>query len=140
MGPGFALFLRGAPSAPAVGQNLLAQTETIFPPVWAWLAFLETPAASTLIGRAVIFAVVVAIALSRAAASALNVSNWRCSRRFMPNAIPFPGRSRERMNVSGDVGRFVGRQSAPNVDHCKGNVRAWAASFRGPTTAAGRLR
>ena len=46
MGLGFALFLRGAPSVPAVGQTLLAQTETIFGPLWVWLAFGETPAAA----------------------------------------------------------------------------------------------
>jgi drug/metabolite transporter (DMT)-like permease len=75
MGLGFALFLRGAPNVPAVGQTLLAQTETIFGPVWVWLAFGETPAAATLIGGAVIFAAVVAMALSGAAAPAPNVSN-----------------------------------------------------------------
>ena len=75
MGLGFALFLRGAPSVPAVGQTLLAQTETIFGPVWVWLAFGETPATTTLIGGTVIFVAVVAMALSGAAAPAPNVSN-----------------------------------------------------------------
>ncbi len=75
MGLGFTLFLRGAPSVPAVGQTLLAQTETIFGPVWVWLAFGETPSAATLVGGAVIFAAVVAMALSGAAAPAPNVSN-----------------------------------------------------------------
>jgi drug/metabolite transporter (DMT)-like permease len=75
MGLGFALFLRGAPTVPAVGQTLLAQTETIFGPVWVWLAFGETPAATTLVGGAVIFAAVLAMALSGAAAPAPNVSN-----------------------------------------------------------------
>jgi drug/metabolite transporter (DMT)-like permease len=75
MGLGFALFLRGAPLVPAVGQTLLAQTETIFGPVWVWLAFGETPAAATLVGGAVIFAAVVAMALTGGGASAPNVSN-----------------------------------------------------------------
>ena len=75
MGLGFALFLRGAPSVPAVGQTLLAQTETIFGPVWVWLAFGEMPAATTLAGGTVVFAAVVAMALSGAAAPAPNVSN-----------------------------------------------------------------
>lgn len=75
MGLGFALFLRGAPFVPAVGQTLLAQTETIFGPVWVWLAFAETPAAATLVGGTVIFAAVVAMALSGAGAPAPNVSN-----------------------------------------------------------------
>jgi len=64
MGLGFALFLRGAPSVPAVGQTMLAQTETIFGPVWVWLLFGETPAAATLIGGLVILAAVVAMALA----------------------------------------------------------------------------
>ncbi len=75
MGLGFTLFLRGAPFVPAVGQTLLAQTETIFGPVWVWLAFGETPATATLVGGAVIFAAVVAMALSGAGAPAPNVSN-----------------------------------------------------------------
>jgi len=75
MGFGFALFLRGAPAVPAVGQTLLAQTETIFGPVWVWLAFGETPAAATLVGGAIILAAVVAMALSGAGAPAPNVSN-----------------------------------------------------------------
>jgi drug/metabolite transporter, DME family len=75
MGLGFTLFLRGAPSVPAVGQTVLAQTETIFGPVWVWLAFGETPAPATLIGGAVILAAVVAMASSGAGAPAPNVSN-----------------------------------------------------------------
>jgi drug/metabolite transporter (DMT)-like permease len=39
MGLGFACFLRGAPRVPAAAQTVLAQTETIFGPVWVWLAF-----------------------------------------------------------------------------------------------------
>jgi len=46
IGFGFALFLRGAPWVPAVGQTVLAQTETVFGPVWVWLAFGEAPASS----------------------------------------------------------------------------------------------
>ena len=59
MGLGFALFLRGAPHVPAAGQTVLAQTETIFGPIWVWLAFGEAPAAATLIGGAIILAAVV---------------------------------------------------------------------------------
>ena len=43
MGLGFACFLRGAPFVPAAAQTVLAQTETIFGPVWVWLAFGEAP-------------------------------------------------------------------------------------------------
>ena len=62
MGVGFAFFLRGAPHVPAAGQTVLAQTETIFGPIWVWLAFGETPAAATLIGGAIILAAVISMA------------------------------------------------------------------------------
>ena len=66
MGLGFALFLRGAPHVPAAGQTVLAQTETIFGPIWVWLAFGETPALTTLIGGAVILAAVLWMAAAGA--------------------------------------------------------------------------
>jgi drug/metabolite transporter, DME family len=66
MGLGFALFLHGAPHVPAAGQTVLAQTETIFGPIWVWLAFGETPAAATLIGGAIILAAVVWMAAAGA--------------------------------------------------------------------------
>jgi drug/metabolite transporter (DMT)-like permease len=66
MGLGFTLFLRGAPLVPAVGQTMLAQTETIFGPVWVWLLFGETPPLTTLIGGVVILVAVVAMALAGA--------------------------------------------------------------------------
>jgi drug/metabolite transporter (DMT)-like permease len=62
MGLGMMLFLRGAPGVPAAAQTVLAQTETIFGPVWVWLLFGETPAATTLAGGAVILAAVVSMA------------------------------------------------------------------------------
>jgi len=66
IGAGFMLFLRGAPHVPAVGQTMLAQTETIFGPIWVWLFFSETPPATTLVGGAVILAAVVAMAFAGA--------------------------------------------------------------------------
>jgi drug/metabolite transporter (DMT)-like permease len=66
MGLGFTLFLRGAPHVPAAGQTVLAQTETIFGPIWVWLAFGETPAAATLIGGAIILGAVVSMAAAGA--------------------------------------------------------------------------
>ena len=66
---GFMLFLRGAPTVPAVGQTMLAQTETIFGPIWVWLFFGETPPATTLLGGAVILAAVVAMAFAGAGAA-----------------------------------------------------------------------
>ena len=62
MGLGFACFLRGAPRVPAAAQTVLAQTETIFGPVWVWLAFGEVPATPTLIGGSVILAAVISMA------------------------------------------------------------------------------
>jgi drug/metabolite transporter (DMT)-like permease len=62
MGFGFMLFLRGAPHVPAAAVTVLAQTETIFGPIWVWLAFGETPAAATLIGGAIILAAVISMA------------------------------------------------------------------------------
>jgi drug/metabolite transporter, DME family len=67
MGIGFAFFLRGAPHVPAAGQTVLAQTETIFGPIWVWLAFGETPAAPTLIGGAIILVAVISMAAAGAA-------------------------------------------------------------------------
>ena len=69
IGFGFMLFFRGAPAVPAVGQTMLAQTETIFGPIWVWLFFGETPAPTTLTGGAVILAAVVAMALAGAGAA-----------------------------------------------------------------------
>ena len=68
MGLGFACYLRGAPSVPAAAQTVLAQTETLFGPVWVWLAFGETPALPTLIGGLVILAAVVSMAFASSAA------------------------------------------------------------------------
>jgi len=68
MGLGFTFFLRGAPAVPAAGQTVLVQTETIFGPIWVWLAFGETPAVTTLIGGAVILAAVISMAAAGASA------------------------------------------------------------------------
>jgi drug/metabolite transporter (DMT)-like permease len=70
MGLGFACYLRGAPRVPAAAQTVLAQTETIFGPVWVWLAFGEAPAATTLVGGSVILAAVVSMAVASSAAPA----------------------------------------------------------------------
>jgi drug/metabolite transporter (DMT)-like permease len=75
IGLGFTLFLRGAPAVPAVGQAVLAQTETVFGPLWPWLVFGETPARSTLIGGAIILSAVVAMTYAGAAAPPPNMSN-----------------------------------------------------------------
>ena len=68
MGLGFAFYLRGAPHVPAAGQTVMAQTETIFGPVWVWLAFGETPAHATLIGGAIILVAVLSMAIAGARA------------------------------------------------------------------------
>ncbi len=64
IGFGFALFMRGAPWVPAVGQTVLAQTETVFGPIWVWLLFGEAPASTTLIGGAIILVAVIAMAFA----------------------------------------------------------------------------
>jgi drug/metabolite transporter (DMT)-like permease len=71
MGLGFACFLRGAPRVPAAAQTVLAQTETIFGPIWVWLAFGEAPGRPTLIGGLVILAAVVSMAAASSAAPRL---------------------------------------------------------------------
>ena len=70
MGLGFACFLRGAPRVPTAAQTVLAQTETIFGPVWVWLVFGEAPGLPILIGGAVILAAVVSMAAASSAAPA----------------------------------------------------------------------
>jgi DME family drug/metabolite transporter len=74
MGLGFTLFLHGAPKVPAAAQTVLAQTETIFGPVWVWLAFGETPATSTLIGGAIILVAIVSMAAAGAGAPLPNAA------------------------------------------------------------------
>ena len=50
--------------------EMQAQTETIFGPVWVWLAFGEAPAAPTLIGGSVILTAVASMAAASSAAPA----------------------------------------------------------------------
>jgi DME family drug/metabolite transporter len=64
MALGFALFVRGAPHIPAAGQAVLAQTETIFGPIWVWLLFAEAPLGTTLAGGAVVLVAVTAMAVA----------------------------------------------------------------------------
>ena len=64
MGVGMMLFVRSAPVVPAAEMTILAQTETIFGPVWVWLAFGETPLRTTLVGGGLILAAVVLKAVS----------------------------------------------------------------------------
>jgi len=63
-----------APAVPAAGQTVLAQTETIFGPIWVWLAFGETPAATTLIGGVIIFVAVISMAAAGAGAPMPNAA------------------------------------------------------------------
>jgi len=75
MGLGFFLFLRGAPFVPAVGQTVLAQTETVFGPIWVWLAFGEQPTLATLTGGATIFVAVLGMAAAGGRPNPVNISN-----------------------------------------------------------------
>jgi drug/metabolite transporter, DME family len=79
MGIGFAFFLRGAPHVPAAGQTVLAQSETVFGPIWVWLAFGETPAAATLTGGAIILGAVISMAAAGAGSpvAALGSRDWK---------------------------------------------------------------
>jgi DME family drug/metabolite transporter len=54
MGIGMVLFVRSAPVVPAAEMTILAQTETIFGPLWVWLAFGEAPLRTTLMGGGLI--------------------------------------------------------------------------------------
>ncbi|MBV9634744.1 MAG: DMT family transporter [Methylobacteriaceae bacterium] len=64
MGLGFALFVRGGPEIPAAGQSVLAQSETVFGPIWVWLLFAEVPLPTTLLGGAIVLAAVIGMALA----------------------------------------------------------------------------
>ena len=64
MGVGMMLFVRSAPAVPAAEMTILAQTETIFGPLWVWLAFGEVPLRTTMLGGGLILAAVVLKAAS----------------------------------------------------------------------------
>jgi drug/metabolite transporter (DMT)-like permease len=51
---GLVLFTKGSKTVPAAELALLALAEPMLSPIWVWLAFGEVPAATTLIGGAVI--------------------------------------------------------------------------------------
>lgn len=70
IGIGIPLFNRAAPRVPAVGLVVLAQTETVLSPIWAWLIIGETPALTTLAGGALILSGVVLTAVSGARTAA----------------------------------------------------------------------
>ena len=63
IGIGVACFNAAASQIPAVGLTVLAQTETILSPVWAYLILNETPSVVTLSGGALILAGVLISAL-----------------------------------------------------------------------------
>jgi DME family drug/metabolite transporter len=56
---GLVLFTRGSKTVPAAELALLALAEPMLSPIWVWLAFGEVPAATTLIGGAVILSALV---------------------------------------------------------------------------------
>ena len=113
------LFLRGAPAVPAVGQTMLAQTETIFGPIWVWLLFGETPSATTLIGGAAILAAVVAMALAGAGAR----RRRRASGGFQASIAARRARSRRR------IWRAPASASTPSSLNCD-TVRDTVSSVR----------
>ncbi|KPL55517.1 hypothetical protein ABB55_27495 [Prosthecomicrobium hirschii] len=66
IGIGTILFNRAARVVPAVGLTVLAQTETVFAPLWVYLVLAETPRTSSLIGGALILAAILLRALAPA--------------------------------------------------------------------------
>ena len=54
LGVGLVLFTTGARMIPAAVSGLFSMIETILGPIWVWLAFGERPAATTLIGGAIV--------------------------------------------------------------------------------------
>ncbi|MEJ1161254.1 DMT family transporter [Prosthecomicrobium sp. N25] len=58
IGIGTILFNRASRAVPAVGLTVLAQTETVFAPLWVYLVFAETPKATSLAGGALILAAI----------------------------------------------------------------------------------
>jgi drug/metabolite transporter (DMT)-like permease len=55
---GLALFTLGARLLPAIETALIGSLDAPLAPLWVWLAFHETPSASTLIGGIVVFVAV----------------------------------------------------------------------------------
>ncbi len=65
MGLGLALLTVGARLLPPAEVALLALLEVVLGPLWVWLAYSETPRATTLVGGAIIMAAVVIQATAR---------------------------------------------------------------------------
>ena len=61
---GTILFNKASRAVPAVGLTVLAQTETVFAPLWVYLLLGETPKPTTLIGGALVLAAVLIKALA----------------------------------------------------------------------------
>ena len=66
IGCGLVAFTAGARHVPAADLALLAQTEVVLSPVWAWLVVGEVPALWTLVGGAMVLAAVTLQALAGA--------------------------------------------------------------------------
>lgn len=66
IGVGIPLFNLAGPRVPAVGLVVLAQTETVLGPLWAYLFLGETPALSTLLGGGIILSGVILMAVAGA--------------------------------------------------------------------------
>ena len=70
IGCGLVAFTAGSRHVPAADLALLAQTEVVLSPVWAWLVVGEVPAFWTLFGGAMVLAAVTLQALAGARRSA----------------------------------------------------------------------
>jgi drug/metabolite transporter, DME family len=64
IGCGLVAFTLGSRHLPAADLTLLAQTEVVLAPVWAWLVVGEVPAFWTLVGGAIVLAAVMGQAVA----------------------------------------------------------------------------
>lgn len=71
---GLALFALGARRLPAIETALIGSLDAPLAPLWVWLAFSETPNASTLAGGLIVFAAVTGHVLATARRPALEIT------------------------------------------------------------------
>ena len=77
---GLALFTLGARFLPAIETALIGSLDAPLAPLWVWLAFGETPSASTLVGGSIVF-VAVAVHMTIGASQAARTARDRQARR-----------------------------------------------------------
>ena len=75
IGCGLVAFTVGSRHLPAADLTLLAQTEVVLAPVWAWLVIGEMPAFWTLVGGAMVLG---ALSLQAVAGARRSAPHERC--------------------------------------------------------------